>query len=152
MSHVWKSPTGQHYVLAAKGAPEAIADLCHLDEDRSRQIADHVAVMAQEGLRVLGVAIGVYRQQRLPGEQHDFTFAFLGLVGLADPVRPRHEIQAFAPAQCDPKTHRVPSVLRVVVRQLVATGNANRSPVYCHSALLPFLTNRTQIRLGWNMN
>ena len=88
MSHVWKSPTGQDYVLAAKGAPEAIADLCHLNTERTQQIGDQVAIMAQEGLRVLGVARGVYRQQPLPGEQHDFTFEFLGLVGLADPVRP----------------------------------------------------------------
>lgn len=88
MSHVWKSPTGQDYVLAAKGAPEAIADLCHLYSERIQKIGDRVAIMAQEGLRVLGVARGVYRQQPLPGEQHDFTFEFLGLVGLADPVRP----------------------------------------------------------------
>jgi len=88
MSHVWKSPTGQDYVLAAKGAPEAIADLCHLDADRTQTIGKHVAAMAEDGLRVLGVARGVYRQQALPGEQHDFTFEFLGLVGLADPLRP----------------------------------------------------------------
>ena len=88
MSHVWKSPTGKDYVLAAKGAPEAIADLCHLNAERTHAIGDQVAAMAQDGLRVLGVARGVYRQQPLPGEQHDFDFEFLGLVGLADPVRP----------------------------------------------------------------
>jgi Ca2+-transporting ATPase len=32
MSHVWASPDSQEYVIAAKGAPEAIADLCHLSE------------------------------------------------------------------------------------------------------------------------
>lgn len=88
MSHVWKSPTGQDYVLAAKGAPEAIADLCHLSAERTQAIGDQVAAMAQDGLRVLGVARGVFGQKNLPGEQHDFTFEFLGLVGLADPVRP----------------------------------------------------------------
>lgn len=88
MSHVWKSPTGRDYVLATKGAPEAIADLCHLNAERTKAIGDQVAVMAQDGLRVLGVAKGVYGQQALPGKQHDFTFEFLGLVGLADPVRP----------------------------------------------------------------
>ncbi len=88
MSHVWKSPTGQDYVLAAKGASEAIADLCHLSAERTKTITEQVAAMAQDGLRVLGVAKGVFAQQQLPGEQHDFTFEFLGLVGLADPVRP----------------------------------------------------------------
>ncbi|MEI8375265.1 MAG: cation-translocating P-type ATPase [Planctomycetota bacterium] len=88
MSHVWKSPTGQDYVLAAKGASEAIADLCHLSIERTQVIDDQVAAMAQEGLRVLGVARGVFQRADLPGGQHDFTFKFLGLVGLADPVRP----------------------------------------------------------------
>jgi Ca2+-transporting ATPase len=88
LSHVWKSPSGQEYVLAAKGAPEAIADLCHLSAERTQAIAEQVAALAQEGLRVLGVARGTFRQQALPGQQHDFTFEFLGLVGLADPVRP----------------------------------------------------------------
>jgi len=88
MSHVWKSPTGQDYVLATKGAPEAIADLCHLNAERTKAVGEQVAAMAQDGLRVLGVAKGVFKEQPLPGEQHDFTFEFLGLVGLADPVRP----------------------------------------------------------------
>lgn len=88
MSHVWKSPAGKDYVLATKGAPEAIADLCHLSSERTKAIGEQVAAMAQDGLRVLGVARGVFGQQALPGEQHDFTFEFLGLVGLADPVRP----------------------------------------------------------------
>ena len=88
MSHVWKSPTGQDYILAAKGSPEAIADLCHLNGERTQAIGEQVGAMAQEGLRVLGVAKGVFVQANLPGEQHDFTFELLGLVGLADPVRP----------------------------------------------------------------
>ena len=88
MSHVWKSPTGKDYVLATKGAPEAIADLCHLNAERTKTIGEQVAAMAEDGLRVLGVARGVFGQQALPGGQHDFTFEFLGLVGLADPVRP----------------------------------------------------------------
>ncbi len=88
MSHVWKSPTGKDYVLATKGAPEAIADLCHLSPERTREIGDQVAAMALDGLRVLGVAKGRFGKQALPGDQHDFTFEFLGLVGLADPVRP----------------------------------------------------------------
>jgi len=87
MSHVWKSPAGKDFVLATKGAPEAIADLCHLNSERTKAIGEQVVAMAQDGLRVLGVARGVFGQQTLPGEQHDFTFEFLGLVGLADPVR-----------------------------------------------------------------
>ncbi|MGE5192630.1 MAG: cation-translocating P-type ATPase [Deltaproteobacteria bacterium] len=88
LSHVWKSPAGTEYVVASKGAPEAIADLCHLPDDETRRLASQVAGLAGEGLRVLGVARGVFRKPDLPGHQHDFVFEFLGLVGLADPLRP----------------------------------------------------------------
>jgi Ca2+-transporting ATPase len=88
LSHVWRSPDGGDYVIAAKGAPEAIADLCHFDEARSAELEADVATMADDGLRVLGVArAGFSASAGLPGAQHDFTFEFLGLVGLLDPVR-----------------------------------------------------------------
>jgi Ca2+-transporting ATPase len=88
MSHVWRAPDGTDYVIAAKGAPEAIADLCHLAEGELARLTADVTTMADEGLRVLGVARACFRLAGLPGEQHDFPFEFLGLVGLADPVRP----------------------------------------------------------------
>jgi len=88
MSHVWASPDAQEYVIAAKGAPEAIADLCHLSEGQMEALSGHIASLADEGLRILGVAKAQFKHTSLPGEQHDFTFDFLGLVGLADPMRP----------------------------------------------------------------
>ena len=39
MSNVWRSPDGNEYVIAAKGAPEAIADLCHFDEEKRQALA-----------------------------------------------------------------------------------------------------------------
>jgi Ca2+-transporting ATPase len=88
LSRVWRSPQGDDYVIAAKGAPEAIADLCHFDEPTARQLGESIANMTDEGLRVLGVGRSRFRQADLPAEQHDFDFEFLGLVGLVDPVRP----------------------------------------------------------------
>jgi Ca2+-transporting ATPase len=88
MSRVWKSVETEDYVIAAKGAPEAVADLCHLDRAADDDLARRVAELAAEGLRVLGVARASFRPEALPGEQHDFVFEFLGLVGLEDPVRP----------------------------------------------------------------
>jgi Ca2+-transporting ATPase len=88
MSNVWRSPSGSDYVIAAKGAPEAIADLCHFDPPMLQDLAVHINVMAADGLRVLGVAKASFKITDLPPEQHDFPFEFLGLVGFADPVRP----------------------------------------------------------------
>ena len=88
ISHVWRSPDGLDYVIAAKGAPEAIADLCHLDAARTADVRIRVATLAADGLRVLGVARAQFRPGALPLEQHDFDFEWVGLVGLADPIRP----------------------------------------------------------------
>ena len=88
MSRVWRSPDQQALLVAAKGAPEAIVDLCHLPEADRARIAAQVAAMAADGLRVLGVARAVSSTPALPPIQHDFDFVFVGLLGLEDPVRP----------------------------------------------------------------
>lgn len=97
MSRVWRSPGRREYLVAAKGAPEAIVDLCHLDPVRAATIAAKVAVLAGQGLRVIGVACATFSVEELPDNQHVFEFRFLGLVALRDPVRP--EVPA-AVAQC----------------------------------------------------
>ena len=88
LSHVWSSPDLKQSVIAAKGAPEAIMDLCHMDTDGKKEIMDQISQMARRGLRVLGVARSVFTKSNLPKKQHDFIFEFIGLVGFRDPVRP----------------------------------------------------------------
>jgi len=88
VSHVWKSPDGEDYIIAAKGAPEAIADLCHMDEGKTQDLMDNIKHMADDGLRIIGVAKSAFRPAGLPVKQHDFSFEFLGLIGFIDPVRP----------------------------------------------------------------
>jgi Ca2+-transporting ATPase len=88
MSQVWQTTNGgQEFVIAAKGAPEAIADLCHLSTTDIAALMQSVDAMAAEGMRVLGVARASFAGPVWPDSQHDFTFEFLGLVGLADPLR-----------------------------------------------------------------
>jgi Ca2+-transporting ATPase len=87
MSRVWQSPDLQERMIAAKGAPEAIVDLCHLDPRRAAEIDRQASAMAAEGLRVLGVAQATFAAGELPGNQHDFAFEFLGLIALQDPLR-----------------------------------------------------------------
>ena len=88
MSHVWKRPDGDGaLVVATKGAPEAIADLCRLGLDARSALTRSVDAMAAAGLRVLGVARASFSGQELPESQQDFAFMFVGLVGLVDPLR-----------------------------------------------------------------
>jgi P-type Ca2+ transporter type 2C len=88
MSRVWRSPDEQEYIIAAKGAPEAVADLCHFSVAQVETLSTQINRMADEGLRVIGVARATFRSIDLPSVQHDFDFEFLGLLGLADPMRP----------------------------------------------------------------
>ncbi|NIC40037.1 cation-translocating P-type ATPase [Aquabacterium sp. A08] len=90
MSHLWHDGAGAEHVVATKGAPEAIADLCHLPPERRRAVAAEAERLAEQGLRVLAVAKARHRADRAwPNLQHDFDFEWLGLVGLADPLRPQ---------------------------------------------------------------
>lgn len=98
MSHLWRGSADKPAVVASKGAPEAIADLCHLDRSQRAEISDQVASLAKQGLRVLGVAKANHQAaQGWPSLQHDFDLEWLGLLGLADPLRP--EVNA-AIAKC----------------------------------------------------
>lgn len=87
MSHMWYKPDQDSCAIASKGAPEAIIDLCHLNEDKSKAILEQVALMADKGLRVLGVARALHDTGTPPQIQHEFVYEFLGLLGLSDPLR-----------------------------------------------------------------
>ena len=88
MSNVWQSPNRTSFIIASKGAPEAIGDLCHLSDQKMEGLRTTVNRMAAKGLRVLGIARSLHPLTELPTAQHDFTYQFLGLVGFADPGRP----------------------------------------------------------------
>ena len=127
MSHVWAAAGDGAQTVAAKGAPEAVMDLCHLDEAQKAHIAGVVDELAAEGLRVLAVARGSFAGQEWPANEHDFDFAFIGLLGLADPVRP--QVPA-AVAECRAAGIRVvmitgdyPATARAIAQQAgLATG------------------------------
>jgi P-type Ca2+ transporter type 2C len=86
--HVWQVPGESRYVVAAKGAPEAIAGLCRLDADRRERMLADVQRMASDGMRVLGVAeASADASTELPAQPGEFGFGFQGLIGLADPIR-----------------------------------------------------------------
>jgi P-type Ca2+ transporter type 2C len=94
ITHVWTTSTSStstsapaSHVIASKGAPETIMELCHLNADRSADVRLTINAMAAEGLRVLGVAKATFTGTDWPAGQHDFDFEFLGLLGLADPLR-----------------------------------------------------------------
>ncbi|MGE5088209.1 MAG: cation-translocating P-type ATPase [Candidatus Levyibacteriota bacterium] len=91
VAYIWRPRDRDTHVVAAKGAPEAIMDLCALDQGKRGEIQAEVARMAADGLRVLAVARGdvtpAPEGSRWPAGQRELKLSFVGLTGLADPVR-----------------------------------------------------------------
>ena len=89
VTNVWERVDRREPIVATKGAPEAIAELCHLPDQDRIELHKAVDEMAQEGMRVLAVArASVPAQIARPDTPRSFRFEFLGLVGIADPLRP----------------------------------------------------------------
>ena len=65
--------------------------------EQAKEIRQAVNTMAAAGLRVLGVAKAKFEGTNWPINQRDFDFEFIGLLGLADPLR---ESVPKAVAQC----------------------------------------------------
>ena len=78
---------GAERLLAAKGAPEAIARLCRLSDEEQGQMLQAVEEMAARGMRVLGVATVRAGAVDDYTDLLDYDFALAGLIGLADPLR-----------------------------------------------------------------
>jgi Ca2+-transporting ATPase len=127
MSHVWASGDDGPRTVAAKGAPEAVIDLCHLPQADRQRIAAAVEDLAAQGLRVLAVARGSFDGGDWPADEHGFDFEFVGLLGLADPVRA--EVPA-AVAECRAAGIRVvmitgdyPATARAIARRAGLDGS-----------------------------
>jgi Ca2+-transporting ATPase len=84
---VWRVPDRARLVVAAKGAPEALAVLCRMSPADRAQMDDGVRSLGSKGLRVLAVARPEIEATALPEETASLGLTFVGLVGLVDPVR-----------------------------------------------------------------
>ena len=88
VTNVWEQAGHPELTVAAKGAPEVIAELCCLPKQERAEVHGAVDEMAQEGVRVLGVArASVSAETPRPDTPRSFPFEFLGLVGIGDPLR-----------------------------------------------------------------
>ncbi|MFA5764416.1 MAG: HAD-IC family P-type ATPase, partial [archaeon] len=86
VSYVWSKLNDHEKIVATKGAPEAIIDLCHLKGAEKKKVLKEVLEFSHLGLRVIAVAKAKY-SGNLPKKQQDFKFEFLGLIGFEDPIR-----------------------------------------------------------------
>ena len=88
VTNVWRAADGITMSAYAKGAPEAVADLCHLEEGRRSKLLREVNDYAAKGIRLLGVAEAKIAEDAChPESQRDILFNYVGLIGFADPLR-----------------------------------------------------------------
>lgn len=82
---VWRG-SGEQRIAAAKGAPEAIFNLCQLPAAEVARLQAVIEDFARRGLRVLGVASA--QVEGLFGDDpRAVAFSFGGLIGFIDPLR-----------------------------------------------------------------
>ena len=87
-TNIWQDGSSdESRLLATKGAPEAIAQLCRLPDFERKKVLQAVEDMAAKGIRVLGVATARTKSVEQHSDLLDCPFAFAGLIGLADPLR-----------------------------------------------------------------
>ena len=89
MTHIFEGSKGK--IIATKGAPEAILEVCNLSEVEKNTVLDAMNTMAAEGYRVLGVGVAEFAGTNYPKTQQEFQFVFKGLVAFYDP--PKENIQ-----------------------------------------------------------
>jgi P-type Ca2+ transporter type 2C len=88
VAQLWLDAESGRREAFVKGAPEAVLALCGLDDRRRADVLAAVEAMAAAGQRVLAVAEDREVGEKVPEAPEAMRFAFLGLVGLADPLRP----------------------------------------------------------------
>ncbi len=79
-----------HPFACAKGAFEAIADLCKLADERRAELQTQVDQLADQGMRVLALARAAPNPgdlSTLPESPRGLAFNYQGLIAFADPLR-----------------------------------------------------------------
>jgi P-type Ca2+ transporter type 2C len=90
MTHVFKNHKGNR-IIASKGAPEALINVCVLSEMEKQQIHTSIDGLAEDGYRVLGVGQSDFEGENYPINQQELKFKFIGIVAFYDP--PKENIQ-----------------------------------------------------------
>jgi Ca2+-transporting ATPase len=86
MTHVFADDTGQ-YIVAAKGAPEAIMAVSALDDGDRLKLSNALRDFTSQGFRVLAVSAADYSGGTYPQRQQDWNFRCLGLAAFYDPPK-----------------------------------------------------------------
>lgn len=116
MTHIFENKERQ-YIIAAKGAPEALMAVSDLDPDAKARIQQAIDQLGQQGYRLLGVGTANYQGYAFPSDQRDFPFSFKGIVAFHDP--PKENI-----AQVLQDFYRAGVIVKIITGDNAATTQA----------------------------
>ncbi|MFZ2784638.1 MAG: cation-translocating P-type ATPase [Sediminibacterium sp.] len=86
MTHIFENREGNR-IIATKGAPEALMQVCNLSAAEIQSIHGAIEELALDGYRVLGVGMAVFDGTDFPKEQQNFDFIFKGILAFYDPPK-----------------------------------------------------------------
>jgi P-type Ca2+ transporter type 2C len=91
VANIMSSEGNENGIAYAKGALEAIAELCQLSAEQLVKIREQVDALGVDGVRVLGVAKATVpnavQENNLPETPRGLNFEYAGLIGFTDPIR-----------------------------------------------------------------
>jgi Ca2+-transporting ATPase len=86
MTHIFENNNGKR-IIAAKGAPEALIQICKLTAIEKNAINKAILSLAKKGYRLLAVGIATHEGNEFPKNQQEFAFKFTGIVAFYDPPK-----------------------------------------------------------------
>lgn len=86
MTHIFENSSGKR-IIATKGAPEAIVNVCNLSTAKIATVNAAIKTITSEGYRVLAVAESFFEGSKFPQQQQQFSFKFKGIVAFYDPPK-----------------------------------------------------------------
>jgi Ca2+-transporting ATPase len=86
MTHLFENDKGKR-IVAAKGAPEALMNVCHVSTTERQQIEKAIQTITSEGYRVLAVGESDFEGNDFPQTQQEISFTFKGIVAFYDPPK-----------------------------------------------------------------
>ncbi len=86
MTHLFEN-NAHNRIIAAKGAPEAIMNLCDLTSAEKQETDNKLKDLTTEGYRVLAVAQADFPGNDFPQTQQEIRFHFKGVVAFYDPPK-----------------------------------------------------------------
>ncbi len=86
MTHVFENNSGNR-IVAAKGAPEAIMNVCEMSDEQKEKVNVALRELGRSGFRLLGVAQSELAGANFPETQQEIKFSFKGIVAFYDPPK-----------------------------------------------------------------